>query len=200
MQRAIYLVQFMFLTSSFGLIFPMKHSIFSIIVMKYGVNMMLLILWSVKRSIVVHYEQCRSNDVLVYVQKHGHDFSTKPNQNQTVWIHYKIIERNSFNWIADLDRWRQWFAENEFLYNNYLWRNKTITNDTIFDHRIILEAYQRGAHVGSLETLPNDCFSVKKSRSMFLSLKYFLSRLDWKIEINFQRTATHSSAHLRSCI
>jgi hypothetical protein len=41
-----------------------------------------------------------------------------------------------------------------------LWRNQTVTNDTIFDHRIMLEGHQRGIYVGSLESIPNDCFQV----------------------------------------
>jgi uncharacterized protein YbaP (TraB family) len=65
----------------------------------------------------------------------------------------------------NLELWRKWFVDTEFSSNNYLWRNKTITNDTIFDHRIILEAYQRGAYVGSLESLPDDCFEIEKSKT-----------------------------------
>jgi len=65
----------------------------------------------------------------------------------------------------NLELWRQWFVQKEFLLTNYLWRNKTITDDMILDHRIILEAYQRGAYVGSLETIPNDCFMVENSKN-----------------------------------
>ena len=59
------------------------------------------------------------------------------------------------------EKWRKWFINNQFSLHNYLWRNKTIVNDTILDHRIILEAYQRGVYVGSLEPIPNDCLRVR---------------------------------------
>ncbi len=99
--------------------------------------------------------------------KHGLDFlmkqKTNPISNQQNRIVNFFSQTLNKNFVLDLELWRQWFADNEFLTNSYLWRNKTITNDTLFDHRILLEAYQRGAYVGSLESLPNDCFSVQKN-------------------------------------
>lgn len=56
-----------------------------------------------------------------------------------------------------LSQWKKWFGQNEHLNNDHFWRNKTIDNSLILDHRLVLEAYQRNATVGSLEPIPSHC-------------------------------------------
>ncbi|CAF3993394.1 unnamed protein product [Rotaria sp. Silwood1] len=72
----------------------------------------------------------------------------------------------------NLAQWRKWFINKQLILNKYFWRNETISNDTIVDHRIILEAYQRGIYVGSLESIPNDCSLINKLQSSKKSSKY----------------------------
>jgi len=47
----------------------------------------------------------------------------------------------------NLELWRQWFIHKEFLSNNYLWRNKTITNDIIFSIIVSFSKLIKEVHI-----------------------------------------------------
>ncbi|CAF4108740.1 unnamed protein product, partial [Rotaria sordida] len=59
--------------------------------------------------------------------------------------------------------WRHWIINNDREMSFDSWRNSTITDDTILDHRIILEAYRKEKYVGSLEKFSNT-FCEKATR------------------------------------
>ncbi|UJR35057.1 hypothetical protein I4U23_027833 [Adineta vaga] len=67
---------------------------------------------------------------------------------------------NNSSQSNNTEQWRTWFIKKQSTTNNYLSRNRTIGNDIIFDHRIILEGYLNKKFVGSLESIPDDCFQI----------------------------------------
>ncbi|CAF4295738.1 unnamed protein product, partial [Rotaria sordida] len=74
--------------------------------------------------------------------------------------------------------WRHWIINNDREMSFDSWRNSTITDDTILDHRIILEAYRKEKYVGSLEKFSNT-FCEKATRISKLNpfLKKFIREL-----------------------
>ncbi|CAF0844491.1 unnamed protein product [Adineta steineri] len=83
----------------------------------------------------------------------------------------------------NLTQWRQWFIKKQSILNKYLWRNQTITDNILLDHRIILEGYYRGKYVGSLESIPKNCFQTESSTNG--------KRLSKKLKLKYQTTLSH---------
>ncbi|CAF1119695.1 unnamed protein product [Rotaria sordida] len=75
--------------------------------------------------------------------------------------------------------WRHWIINNDIEISfDYFWRNRTITDDTILDHHIILEAYRKEKYVGSLEKFSNtSCEKAARINKLNPFLKKFIREL-----------------------
>ncbi|CAF1120763.1 unnamed protein product [Rotaria sordida] len=75
--------------------------------------------------------------------------------------------------------WRHWIINNDIEISfDCFWRNRTITDDTILDHRIILEAYRKEKYVGSLEKFSNtSCEKATLINKLNPFLKKFIREL-----------------------
>ncbi|CAF4346771.1 unnamed protein product, partial [Rotaria sordida] len=75
--------------------------------------------------------------------------------------------------------WRHWIINNDIEISfDYFWRNRTITDDTILDHHIILEADRKEKYVGSLEKFSNTyCEKAARINKLNPFLKKFIREL-----------------------